>query len=631
MDKKRINDTLDFSDMSGGKNNSRPQNAINDNQVYDCSNVILERIGYTRAPGRVGIDTEPALPAHCRMLNFYKKSSSLESLYAISNSKLHLVDKTDGDLTEKYTLAADTEGYGANFKGKFFFQSGLNLVKIESDDTAYRVGIAAPSGVTASAAGASGTLAAGNYIVYAAYARKVSGTIVLYSYPQTVGTVAISGTQGILISDFANSADPQVNDKVIFVIEPSGTAAYFYHETDNNTTTTFTINSNAAKNIFLIMDVVSVANYPIPRFDGICFYDNRMVGWYGQKLYWSIKSGNVYDVERFPEENFRELPHDIISCFQLNGLLCINTIFGVYTISDGDMSGKYDQVEEYLYFLSQRLHKPYKGLVWGLTNDGVRYFDGKSFSQDLSKDIKPDIDRISFTDNFLPCLEIYRRKGKRTELHISFRDNNLSSLNNTSTLVLNLDSIVIVDNENYKAAWESWSEGVNFMTVSNSGELFSAQNKDDAGAQVLKEIGKVNRYFYNVTGSFITDITPKECYVVTKARTVDIRGIAIFDIAYVLSLMNALGAIRFGLLDNSGFYYDSSVHESGGMPILFSAPITFPVRFPAQNPVCSDIKLPGGKAKGKMVYLKISQTSDDPTFNIFNILLHYTLENSNIS
>lgn len=633
MDKKRTNDVLDFSDISGGKNNSRPQNAIGDNQVYDCMNAIIERIGYTRAPGRVGIDTSPALPSYCRMLNFYKKSSSTESLYAISDSNLYLVDKTNGDLTSKYTLTGDTEGYGHNFKGKFFFQSGVDLVKIESGDTAYKVGIAAPTGVTASASGSSGTLAAGDYIVYAAYARKVSGTIVLYSYPQTVGTVTISGTQGILIQNFANSADTQVNNKVIFVIEPSGTTSYFYYETDDNTTTTFTINSNVSKNISIIMDVVSVSNYPIQQFDGICFYDNRMIGWKGQKLYWSIKSGTVYDVERFPLENTRELPHDIITCFEINGALCINTIAGVYVLFDGDLTGKYNKVEEYLYFLSQRLYKPYKGLMWGLTNDGVRYFDGSTFSQDLSKDIKPDIDNIinGIGANYLPCLEIFRRKGKRTELHISYRDTNLSSSNNTSTLVLNLDSIVIVDNENYKIAWESWSSGVNFMTVSIDGILYSAQNKESDGAQILKEQGKSDQYIYNTTGTYLTNITPKECYIVTKARAVDIRGIAVFDTAYVLSLMSGEGTLRFGLLDNDGFNYDDTIHESGGVPILFSSPITFPVRFPAQNPICSNIPLPGGKAKGKMVYLKISQTSDDSVFSIFNILLHYTLELSNIS
>lgn len=188
-----------------------------------------------------------------------------------------------------------------------------------------------------------------------------------------------------------------------------------------------------------------------------------------------------------------------------------------------------------------------------------------------------------------------------------------------------------MDSENYKIAWESWSNGVNFMTVSNSNELFSAQNKEDEGAQILKEIGKVDQYFYNVTGSFIADLTEKECFVVTKAKAVDIRGIAIFTTAYVLSLMNKQGNIRFGLLDNNGFSYDDDIHESGGTPILFSGPILFPVRFPAQNPVCSDIPLPGGKSKGKMAYLKLSQTSNDPVFNVFNILLNYTLETSNIS
>jgi hypothetical protein len=194
------------------------------------------------------------------------------------------------------------------------------------------------------------------------------------------------------------------------------------------------------------------------------------------------------------------------------------------------------------------------------------------------------------------------------------------------------DSIVIINNDEYKIAWESWSEGVNFMAVDSEGVLFSAQNKDSAGAQILKESGVADRYYYNVSGTFITTQTAKECYITTKAKVVDIRGMAIFDTAYVLSLLGAQATIRFGMLDNDGFYYDDNISESGGGQILlFSQPILFPSRFPATNTTCSNIPLPGGKAKGKIVYLKISQTGIDNFFNIFNILLHYTMELSNIS
>ena len=75
---RRYHANIDFSNMSGGKNNAQPQTAIRDNQLYDCSNAILHQKGFTRAPGMVGIDTEAALPSYARMFDFYKKADGTE-------------------------------------------------------------------------------------------------------------------------------------------------------------------------------------------------------------------------------------------------------------------------------------------------------------------------------------------------------------------------------------------------------------------------------------------------------------------------------------------------------------------------------------------------------------------------
>jgi hypothetical protein len=624
---------IDISDMSGGKNNARLHNAIADNEVFDCYNAILDQRGYRRAPGLLGIDTEPALPTYCRMLDFYKKSTGAESLYAVSNSKLNLVAVAGGALTEKYSLAAGTEAYGENFKGKYFLNCGDELIKIESNDTAYKVGIAAPTGASAIAAGSSGTLDAGDYIVYVSYARKVSGVVVLYSYPQTVGTVTISGTQGIQVT-CANSADPQVSCKVVWIIEPSGTTAYYYYLNDDNTTTVFTINDASQKNIFLNMAVEAVSNYPIPAFDSINFFDGRMLGWKGQKLYWSIKSGTVYDLERFPQENYREFGHDIISCFEVNETLYVNTVGGLYKILDGDVASKAPKIAGSLHFVSQRLHEVYKGVCWGVTNDGVRYFDGTNWSMDLSKNIKQDIDRLisGMATNYYPCLKIYSRIGKRTELQISYRDTLKSSINNTTRLILNLDSLYLESELVYKTAWETFSGGCNYMAVSNDGTLYMAQNRSGAGAQILKEVTNdvADKYVYSETGAYLTALTDKECYVVTKAFVIDIIGITIFDSLHLLALLNGTLSVSFSIFDRDVKYTDT-VSKKNANPILFSKPILFPVVLPGIIPVCDKIKLPGGNMKGKMIYLKISQLANDPTFTMHEIKIHGTLEVSSQS
>lgn len=49
------NQSIDFSDFSGGKNSAFPAHALAENQVVDTLNLIHEMIGISRAPGYCGI------------------------------------------------------------------------------------------------------------------------------------------------------------------------------------------------------------------------------------------------------------------------------------------------------------------------------------------------------------------------------------------------------------------------------------------------------------------------------------------------------------------------------------------------------------------------------------------------
>jgi hypothetical protein len=220
-----------------------------------------------------------------------------------------------------------------------------------------------PTGATAVAA-AGGSLTAGTYTVYICYARKVSGTIVLYSYPQTIGSVTLSGGNLSIAVTCANSSDPQVTDKVVFAIEPSGVVAYFYYDHTDNTTTTFTISSNAGKNTFIVLDTVAESNYPIQAMTGIYYYDNRIIGWNGTTLYFSIKAGTDYDLERFPLANTRQLPYNILNLFTTStGDLFINTVGGIYKLAQGDLTAKFDTNDGYCTSSTLRLFVSLKGLL----------------------------------------------------------------------------------------------------------------------------------------------------------------------------------------------------------------------------------------------------------------------------
>lgn len=619
---------VDFSDMSGGKNNSRPQNAINAGQVAECMNAIVEQRGFSRAPGYLGLKSTASFAAYCRYFNIYRKADNTELPIAVSSSKVYSVSVADGSITDLYTLGGDGEAFGFNALGKHFIANGTDLVKVESTGIVYKIGIAAPVGATARAYGV-GTLAVGTHKVYVSYARKISGVIVLYSYPMALGSITVNGTQAIEIT-CPDSPDSQVTDKIIWMIEPSGTVAYQYYDHTNNTVEIFSVANNASKNIFLIMDVESSSNTPIPLFTGIYYFDGRIVGWLGNKLYWSIAAAKKdTDLERFPQENYRSMPYTVISCFEVNGAFFINTAGGVYRLPSGDLSAASEFIGNDLYFVHPRSHKNYKNLVWGLTNDGIRFFDGTNFSQDLSKDIKPDVDKMiaGMAVSYYPCIEICRRTGKRTELHLSYRDTIISVNCNNSHLVLNLDSLAITDELNYKITWESWEGGFNYTAISKDGTFYAVQNCEDLGSTIIKESRKADQYVYDKLGAFLTALTPKKLRIVTKAVVPNIMGMILFDKAFVISTMSGDAIVSLGILDTDGFVSNQRLLKSGGVPLLL--PFTFPAILPAMNPSNQSVKF--SMIAGKLVYLIFEQICDDDKFNVFEMVLHGTMEVSNQS
>lgn len=617
---------IEYSDISYGKNNTMPQNAIGDNQVSEIRNAIIEKRGFSRAPGFTGIKSTAVFSTYARLMDFYIKDDATEYLLSVSNAHIYSVNKGYGAITDLGAYTGGGEAYGVNALDKYFVANGTNVYKVENTNI-YRVGIAAPTGASATASGV-GTLASGTYRVYVSYARKVSGVLSLYSKPMDLGNVTVNGSQAISVT-CPNSADSQVTDKIVWLLEPNSSATYFYYDNTDNTTTTFSVTSNAAKNILLVMEVESLPNDLPVAFTGIVYFDGYLIGWLGNNIYWSVQSGTVYDLERFPARNFRAFPHKIISLFSCNGSFYVNTTGGIYGLPNGDLTAKAELVQKNLRFLSPRLHEEFKGVVWGITNDGVRYFDGQNFSIDLSKDIKPDIDTISMSDNFQPCIRIYRREGKRTELHLSWRDITISTNGNNRTLILNIDSIVIESEEKYKAAWEEWEGGFNYAAIDYNGVMYRLQNSYDLGATIFTEslTNKNDVYIYNKLGSFLSAATDKKLSVTFKAKCLDIFAQHIVDSAFIIAKTSTDSLIYLGILDQSGYLHSETSLKSGGTQLTL--PFVFPATFGANNPNNQRVKF--APKTGKLIFIKFEQTANDTLFNVFEIVLHATLEESNIS
>lgn len=626
--------SLLFGDFSGGMNSQAAGIAVKRNQFQAGLNVLVDDSGggFKRAPGLVGLSTAETFAAYIRGLFGYRQYDGTESLIAVSNSKISSVNTSSGALSDLYTIGGSNalEAWAATVYNKLFVANGVDVIKIENA-TAYKVGIVAPTGVQAAAA-AGGSLPDGVYAVYACYARVVSASNVLYSAGQSLGNVTLgSGNNTIAITSFANSADPQVGNKVIFMTDAGGSTIYYYYATGNNTTTSFNITSSATRNASIEYNVVAGPNQRPGALEWIAQCGDRLIGGINNIVYYSLPGTSVYDLERWPTANYREYPHKTLGAFELNGQLYINTTHGIYRQPDANFAAKWQYVEKRLYFKYPRTVQIHNGVAWGLTNDGFRYFDGVSFSIDLSVDIKPEIDKIvsGYHDNFRPCGIIYTRSGVRTEYQLSFRDNSVSTTCNNRTLVLNLDRIKIQDANNFLAPWEVWDTGFQYATVFDSGVLYKAQHIATAGTVIKENLSapqtNADQYIYNSAGTFITELTPKEATITSRIEMPDIFAICTWEQAYVVAQIAASTKLTLTIDDVFDLSDDESMDVSNSGQFILDQDLLDQnvVSNPSPNvyivPLRDDVS-------GRMVSVKISQTADDFDFNLYQIKLRGLLE-----
>jgi len=528
-DKEKV---IDFIDYTGGVNLNDPAISIRGNQSSDCLNAIFPKNGFKRWPGAINLTAQNAIDDLLRGEFHHAEIDGSQHLYEVHGGKLYEVNKSTGGLTEKYDMTGQGEAWADSAFGSFYCINGAGGCKIEGT-TAYRIGIAAPTGVTATPQTTGGSLPDGVYKLYASYARQVSGADVLYSTGgkdangvSLIANVTISGGGGsgsIDIASFANSADAQVGNKVIWMTYAGLSTYYLWDETGDNTTTSFTITSATPNSLTLTYGNKAAFNDLIPaNLEFLFFFDRRLFGYKNNILYFSEKGFNKYDLEVWPLNNFIRYHHKITGLFDCGGHLCINTKSdGVMFQPFADINAKVEHYERQTSFEYMRTVGKWSSNRIGMTEDRIGVFraDTMAFEPfDYGYNIRPVLDRVWADDDsdHRPCGIVYRRNN-RIEYLISVMDTNVNSTNNNRTFALNLSRTLFYDVDNNKTPWEILGRGCNYIVKDSSNTLFMGQSFT-ASSTIYKELSTATTEIglYKDAGTYLTTATNMLMYVLSK-------------------------------------------------------------------------------------------------------------------
>jgi len=633
--------TIDFTDMSGGVNSVEHPLRIGSNQVQpESEGFILKRSGIEKYPGVTGLTGETTFTTYLKMLSMYRDYNGTERLIALSGGTLYEVDYSGtgiGDITSKYSMSGSGEGWSCDSHGKHWICNGASVVKCEGDST-YRVGIVAPSGVTAAASAGVG-LADGDYSIYASYGRRVSDVDKLYSQGQLVGTVTLgSGNNRITISNFLNSSDAQVGQKVIWI---KGTTAgeaihYFFYATNDNTTTTFVISSASAKNTSLVYEYDALDNGLPPNGEYIYSFSNRIWITKDNIIYYSDKvSNSEYNLEIFRAKNYVVTPYKLKGIFSVGLDLYINTESGILIIPSADPTAATYLIEPRWHFEYMRTVARWNNGVIGLTNDGVRIFVGGQFTNyDLSYPIKNKIDATFNADpNFQPCAYVYRR-GLRNEYHLLYRDSTVSEVVNNKHAILNLDTMYYNSPEDNRLSWEFQPFSGNYCTVQTSNNtVFIGQSH--LSKPIIYQESKITDQsinVYNCDGTFYDTLTSAVAMVRSKIELPSMLGVCWFKRVYALHQNLARFSIKLVVADrlqkDSGNIAFNSSNPSGGEIAVYDVSVYDASYYPIENAAVTKKKLKDG-LNGRSCYVEIYQLDNDKDFKLMNLTIIAELETGN--
>jgi hypothetical protein len=461
---------------------------------------------------------------------------------------------------------------------KIWLANGARFVKLEPPGTtAYYVGMAPPiTDFIVGAADVGGTLPDGIYKIKLGYYRKVDGVIVLYSRGTDYADVTLDGigsSSGVSRIDIQPPApgiwtrnDNQMDGMVVWMTDAGGSVYYQYATYDIAPTDEyvgFTIYDATNKNASLVYDVEAVNNWIPTDFTWVEYFNYRMWGvdpTTKHRLWYSMFASNVYDLERYPAQNYIDYPFEIISVFALGSHLYVNTKAGLIRQPFGDPSVPYEWADKKYFFQYKLTVAFWHGSLIGLTNDGVRIWDGQSFSPDLSRDIKNLIANAYTSPAFHePCGCVVRRNN-RAEYHLSFMDETVETAVNNVRFVLNLDSLQVAGPETAVTAWEKWDVGAELMSVNSTGGLECVQvNSSTRKSTLYKESGSQDKYIYDKSGTWLSALTDIVLRLVLPVKIPKIGMRCAFNYVRALMRYNKDVTIRAGIGEAPTRYKDITV------------------------------------------------------------------------
>jgi len=609
---------IDFEDVSGGSNTTEDMLKIRKNQVQDSLNAVLRRNGPQRRPGTLAGDV--ALANSGRGMHIYRELDGTEHRLLCSDQKIYSTPVNLSTKTELFDTGGDGKAYFANYLDKCWITNGSAMVKIEGT-TGYQIGISPPSGVVATAK-AGGTIPVGTYNVWVSYGRGNN----LYSVGESIGSVVIDSTnKTVAITNFANSADGQVSNKVVWMQLTTQGLTYFWHETGDNTTTAFDITSNGNKNTARTYESNAQGNTIPTTFEYIYAHDARIFGAESNNLRYSIRSTtNVYDMERFVGTYV--FPYQIKGIFHLRGNLYLNTTGGILVLPEADVDARFKELTDN-YFFDINTVREYSGNIFGLTFDGMKIFDGEKFlDYDISADQRKEMEKIyNTTTSYSPCAAI-RRTSIRTEYHLCYNDSSLSTKSNNARLVLNLNKLQLLPDKEVIAPWERHSNGANFMAVDLAQNMYMLQ--DHATVPKIYKYNTNNTYdngIYKNDGEVGGATDKIYAFVTFRAILVDLAAYMKWSAVRVIIKQAATSTITGFIREISnksnmvtvGVGSDSLWAEDEDDTLGF----TWDVDNWAFNTFIHDKLKFATDLEGYILYLKWEQTANDPNLNLLNLQL----------